>query len=316
MLRLVAASGVLLLGGCSGDGESPAPGGPTATEDGATESPTGDEILLEQVQTALTRLLGHSRRVARARPSRPLAETLDRLNARLTARLDAVDADDVPVDRSRPAGSGVVELWTALLAAHQDVARLAARAASGDLARLLASVGAGLQQDAAALAPGGPPRSRSAARAGLTSSIGRDLDEPSVLDTVQQVLAGEHAAVYAYGVIGGRSPAAEAGLGRRAYVVHRARRDALTTAVRAAGAEPVVAEPGYALPVDVASAAAAQRVGQQVEDRCSVLYAALVAAAPGSGRTREQAVTALGDAAVRLLAWGGQPVALPGVQLP
>jgi hypothetical protein len=118
--------------------------------------------------------------------------------------------------------------------------------------------------------------------------------------------------VYAYGVIGGRGPAAEAGLGRRAYVVHRARRDTLTTAIRALGAEPAVAEPGYALPVDVASATAAQRVGQQVEDRCSVLYAALVAAAPGSGRTREQAVTALGDAAVRLLAGAASPVALPG----
>jgi hypothetical protein len=316
VLRLVAASGVLLLGACSGDRGSPAPGDPTATEDGATESSTEDEILLEQVRSALSRLLGQSRGVTRTRPGRQLAETLDRLNSRLVARLDAVDAGDVPVESSRTAGSGVVELWTAVLAAQQDVDRLAARADSGDLARLLASIGAGLQQDAAALAPSGTPGSRNAARAGLTSSIGRDLGEPSVLDAVQQVLAGEHAAVYAYGVIGGRGPAAEAGLGRRAYVVHRARRDTLTTAIRALEAEPAVAEPGYALPVDVASATAAQRVGQQVEDRCSVLYAALVAAAPGSGRTREQAVTALGDAAVRLLAWGGQPVALPGVQLP
>jgi len=132
-------------------------------------------------------------------------------------------------------------------------------------------------------------------------------------ETLQQMLAGEHAAVYAYGVLGGRLAQGtplqvQAG---EAYIEHRARRDALVAMLRAAGAEPVPAEVAYALPAPVDVPAQARRVARQVEDRCAVLYASVVAAE--TGRTRGYAVGALVDAATRGLSWGAEPVALPGV---
>ena len=317
MLRLVATSGVALVSGCSGGGESPTPGTPTSSG-GATAAPDDDELLLQRVHALLAALLARSLAAARGRPDRQLAAVLGAVSSRLSERLVALGADDAP---ATPGGTGDPRtaqrrLVSAVVAAQRESTRLAGKASSGDLARLVASIGAGLRQDAAALAAGDAVRSLNAARAGLTASTGDDFAEQPVLDAAQLVLAGEHAAVYAYGVMGGRSPALAAELATRNFVVHRARRDALTTSIRAGGADPVVAEPGYALPVDVAAAAPARRVGQQVEDRCSVLYAALVAAAPASTQTRQQAVTALSDAGLRLLDWGGQAAALPGVQLP
>ena len=137
-----------------------------------------------------------------------------------------------------------------------------------------------------------------------------------VTDAMQDALAGEHAAVYAYSVIGGRLDYGTQyqELAARHFRDHRARRDAVIGFLRDAGANPVGAETAYDLPSDVDSERAAQRVGQQVEDRCSVLYAGVVATA--SGDPRSFAVTALGDCAVAGLEWGGSPVALPGVESP
>lgn len=137
-----------------------------------------------------------------------------------------------------------------------------------------------------------------------------------VVDAMQDVLAGEHAAVYAYGVVGGRLDYGSRyqDLASRLYRRHRDLRDTLSDRIAAAGAEPVGTEPAYDLPVRVDSDKAAQRLGRQVEDRCSVLYAALVAVADGDARAL--AVTALSDAAVAGVEWGAPSTALPGVEQP
>ena len=137
-----------------------------------------------------------------------------------------------------------------------------------------------------------------------------------VTDAMQDALAGEHAAVYAYGVIGGRLDYATTyqDLAARHFREHRERRDSLTGFLRDSGTKPVAAEPAYDLPVEVASNSDAQRIGQQIEDRCAVLYAGVVATA--TGEPRSFAVTALGDAAVAAVEWGAPPVALPGVESP
>ena len=66
------------------------------------------------------------------------------------------------------------------------------------------------------------------------------------LQALQQTLAGEHAAVYVYGVLGGRLSATEhpelMAAVVDAYDTHVARRDHVTGRVVAAGAEPVAAE--------------------------------------------------------------------------
>ncbi|WP_446048283.1 DUF4439 domain-containing protein, partial [Streptomyces olivaceus] len=55
------------------------------------------------------------------------------------------------------------------------------------------------------------------------------------LDALQAALAAEHAAVYGYGVVGGRIGEERRTEARTAYDAHRARRDTLVRAVRDRG---------------------------------------------------------------------------------
>jgi hypothetical protein len=137
----------------------------------------------------------------------------------------------------------------------------------------------------------------------------------SLVGALQDVLAGEHAAVYAYSVVGGvLDPGSGSGqLARDAYDEHRARRDRADELLRALDVEPLPAEPGYALPAPVASPGDAAVLARRVEDRCAVLYAALVAATTAD--QRELAAAWLEDAATRALVWGAPPTAFPGVGL-
>jgi hypothetical protein len=134
-----------------------------------------------------------------------------------------------------------------------------------------------------------------------------------VVDALQAALAGEHAAVYAYSVIGGRLPGDDpvVTLALDAYAVHRSRRDALVAVLREAGATPDAAEPGYALPRPVEGPESARELGRLVEDRCSVLHAGVVATAAGD--QRRLGADALVDCATRALQWGAPPTAFPGV---
>ncbi|CAM5699683.1 hypothetical protein SGLAM104S_04955 [Streptomyces glaucescens] len=78
------------------------------------------------------------------------------------------------------------------------------------------------------------------------------------LGALQAALAAEHAAVYGYGVVGGRIREERRAEVRAAYDAHRARRDALAREVRDLGGEPVAAAAGYALPFPVTDAESAQ----------------------------------------------------------
>lgn len=137
-----------------------------------------------------------------------------------------------------------------------------------------------------------------------------------VVGAMQEMLAGEHAAVYAYGVVGGRLDYGTRyqELATTLYERHRDLRDKLVDRITEAGAEPVGTEPAYDLPVRVDSDDAAQRLGQQIEDRCSVLYAGVVAVADED--VRALAISALSKAAVAGVEWGAPSTALPGVEQP
>lgn len=138
----------------------------------------------------------------------------------------------------------------------------------------------------------------------------------ALVDALQDALGAEHAAVYAYGTIGGRLDAKSTPQRRAAggYRTHLARRDQLTAQIAAAGADPVAAEPVYDMPTTVETSAQAAAVALQVEDRCAVFYARVIAAA--SGKDRTYALGALTDCATRSLSWGAVPSALPGVERP
>ncbi|MEU5538144.1 ferritin-like domain-containing protein [Streptomyces sp. NPDC020362] len=131
------------------------------------------------------------------------------------------------------------------------------------------------------------------------------------LTALQAALAAEHAAVYGYGVVGGRIDQRRRPEAQAAYDAHRARRDALVHDVRDLGAEPVAASAAYALPFPVPDAASAVRLAAQLEERVAGVYSDLVRAA--TGRRRGAAAGALREAAVRAVRWSGESVAFPGL---
>ncbi|MFC8274851.1 ferritin-like domain-containing protein [Streptomyces sp. NPDC057271] len=133
----------------------------------------------------------------------------------------------------------------------------------------------------------------------------------SALDAARAALAAEHAAVYGYGVVGGRIGAERREEAAAAYEAHRARRDGLRRTVRDLGGEPVAAAAGYELPFPVPDAAAAGRLAAVLEDRVAGVYSDLVRAAEGP--LRRDAAAALREAAVRAVRWRGTDVTFPGL---
>jgi hypothetical protein len=131
------------------------------------------------------------------------------------------------------------------------------------------------------------------------------------VEALQAALAAEHAAVYGYGVVGGRIGRERRADARAAYDAHRARRDALVREVRDLGARPVAAAAGYALPFPVPDSAAAVRFAAELEDRVAGVYSDLVRAC--DGERRREAAGALREAAVRAVRWRGESVAFPGL---
>jgi uncharacterized protein DUF4439 len=138
----------------------------------------------------------------------------------------------------------------------------------------------------------------------------------TTLDALQETLADEHAAVWLYGVFGGRTSQAATpdlyAMLRQAYDVHRGRRDQLARTVRDLGAEPVAAAVAYELPSPLQSTGDIRSAALVTERRCAAAYASLVAQSVGD--QRRWAITALVDAAVRQLAFGGEPEAFPGLE--
>lgn len=131
------------------------------------------------------------------------------------------------------------------------------------------------------------------------------------LRALQAALAAEHAAVYGYGMVGGRIGDDRRKEAREGYDAHRARRDELRRGVRDLGGTPRAAAAAYELPFPVPDAAAAVRLAAELEDRVAAVYADLVR--DGAGARRRDAAGALREAAVRAVRWRGSGVAFPGL---
>ncbi|WP_415951548.1 ferritin-like domain-containing protein [Streptomyces sp. KLOTTS4A1] len=127
----------------------------------------------------------------------------------------------------------------------------------------------------------------------------------------QAALRAEHAAVYGYGVVGGRIREGRRDEARAAYESHRARRDELRRRLRDLDAVPEPAAAAYALPFPVPDSAAAARLAADLEDRIAGVYADVVRAT--EGERRRAAADALREAAVRAARWRGGSVAFPGL---
>lgn len=124
-----------------------------------------------------------------------------------------------------------------------------------------------------------------------------------VIESMQLTLEAEHAAVYVYGVLGGRvsaSSAPEAALRlREAYQAHRGRRDQLRARLADLSVDPSPPAAAYEVDARGRDTADLVAVAATVEERCAEVYAELVARSVGS--TRAWAVEGLVDAAVRRL---------------
>lgn len=135
----------------------------------------------------------------------------------------------------------------------------------------------------------------------------------SEVESLQLALAAEHAAVYVYGALGGRTsrsatPELAAAISA-AYEAHRGRRAQLTTAILDLDAEPVAAEPAYELP-RMGTSGHVERAALEIERACARTYAYVVANTAAD--LRRSVIGALNEAAVRELAFRGTPEIFPG----
>ncbi|MCL2614368.1 MAG: ferritin-like domain-containing protein, partial [Nocardioidaceae bacterium] len=93
--------------------------------------------------------------------------------------------------------------------------------------------------------------------------------ESPTVAALQDVLAGEHAAVYVYGVLGAQTSRSrqrtlyEDVIG--AFLAHRQRRDRLTATITRLGDQPVAADPAYDVPADLSTSTHVEAAALHVE---------------------------------------------------
>jgi hypothetical protein len=139
----------------------------------------------------------------------------------------------------------------------------------------------------------------------------------SAANALVAALKAEYAAVYLYGLIGGRASRggkpAEIARINAMYAAHRTRRDqliALLAARKVAVPAPAVA---YTPPVDPTAASTRTACARQIEVRSESIYVQLVAATAGTERAF--AINALSSVSTAAAALGQPASAFPGLQL-
>ena len=130
---------------------------------------------------------------------------------------------------------------------------------------------------------------------------------PSADEALNAAIAGEEAALYAYGVAGPWLEGADRDLALGGLAAHRARVLALREAA-SDGAES--GAPGGYVTGPVDSATSARDLLAEVEARLASTYADLAASVTGG--ERRNAVLAACECSVRSVAWGGGTAAFPG----
>ncbi|NUP00561.1 MAG: ferritin-like domain-containing protein [Nonomuraea sp.] len=135
------------------------------------------------------------------------------------------------------------------------------------------------------------------------------------MDKLRKALAAEHAAVFAYGLLGARTSGALRDRMTDAYDDHRAERDQLRALITARGARPSESAASYALPFFPSNATLAVRLAVRLEDGVTAAYLELAAAQDAA--LRKYAAQAMQESAVRAYAFRpAPPSAFPGMPQP
>ncbi|GAB3424522.1 ferritin-like domain-containing protein [Flindersiella endophytica] len=132
------------------------------------------------------------------------------------------------------------------------------------------------------------------------------------LKALQAALAGTHAALWGYGVLGPRLTGAALKGSHKAYDSYRTLRDELEDLVIARKGDPVAARAGYQLPFPVTDGTSARKLARHLEDGCAALFGDLVAAAV-TAELRTFAASQLTACARRGMSWSDRQVAFPGL---
>jgi Domain of unknown function (DUF4439) len=128
------------------------------------------------------------------------------------------------------------------------------------------------------------------------------------LDTA---LAAEHAAVYAYGVIGARTTGDLRVIATAAFNAHRARRDQLRTLIISGGGTPAEPAATYDLPVIPSTAAQAVELAVLVERGVTGAYLELTASTDAT--VRRMAALAMQECVTRSYGLRPEITAFPGM---
>lgn len=127
-------------------------------------------------------------------------------------------------------------------------------------------------------------------------------------------LAAEHAAVYAYGVIGARTTGSLRVTATAAFNAHRARRDQLRALITAGGGVPVEPDPAYRLPVTPSTPAQAVELATLVERGVTAAYLELTASSDAA--VRRMAALAMQECVTRSYGLRPEIEAFPGMPTP
>ncbi|MEV0384148.1 ferritin-like domain-containing protein [Nonomuraea sp. NPDC050643] len=132
------------------------------------------------------------------------------------------------------------------------------------------------------------------------------------VEKLRKALAAEHAALFAYGLLGGRTSGSLRARIVAAFDAHRARRDQLRGYITSRGGKPVEPDASYALPFFPSSAALAVKLAVHLESGVSAAYLELVAAQDAA--LRRYAALAMQEAVTRSYTFQpAQPAAFPGM---
>ncbi|MBB5778333.1 ferritin-like domain-containing protein [Nonomuraea jabiensis] len=135
---------------------------------------------------------------------------------------------------------------------------------------------------------------------------------PDDVEKLRKALAAEHAALFAYGLLGARTSGSLRARMSAAFDAHRACRDQLRTLITARGGRPVEPDASYALPFFPSGPALAAKLAVHLETGVTAAYLELAAAQDVT--LRRYAAQAMQEATARSYAFRpAQPPAFPGM---